>query len=103
MSATAQMAVKQLPKSRPPVRQELAKRLPIPAANRPAPVESARYAGLRYVSDTGPAITRRKSGASFTSLTPAGRVLRDVEDLQRIKSLVIPPAWTDVWISPDPR
>jgi DNA topoisomerase-1 len=103
MSATAQVSVKQLPKSWRPRRVQVAKRLPIPASNRPAPVESARSAGLRYVSDTGPGITRRKSGTSFTYLTPAGRVLRDAEDLQRIKSLVIPPAWTDVWISPDPR
>ena len=103
MSATAQVAVKQLPRSWRPVRQRLAKRLPIPAANRPAPVESARHAGLRYISDTGPGITRRKSKTGFTYLTPEGRVMRDVETLQRIKSLVIPPAWTDVWISPDPR
>ena len=66
-------------------------------------MESARHAGLRYISDTGPGITRRKSKTGFTYLTPEGRVLRDVETLQRIKSLVIPPAWTDVWISPDPR
>jgi DNA topoisomerase I len=66
-------------------------------------MESARYAGLRYIPDTGPGITRRKSGTGFTYLTPAGRVLRGLEDLHRIKSLVIPPAWTDVWISPDPR
>src|SRR4051812_6879353 len=103
MSATAQVSVKQLPKSWRPRRVQVAKRLPIPASNRPAPVESARSAGLRYVSDTVPGITRRKSGTSFTYLTPAGRVLRDAEDLQRIKSLVIPPAWTDVWITTDPR
>ncbi|MEO7276283.1 MAG: DNA topoisomerase IB [Vicinamibacterales bacterium] len=81
----------------------MAKRLPIPAANRPAPVESARSAGLRYLSDTGPGITRRQAKAGFTYLNPAGRVLRDVDDLQRITALVIPPAWTNVWISPDPR
>jgi len=103
MSATAQVAVSQLPRSWRPKPQRVAKRLPIPAAGRPAPMESARYAGLRYIPDTGPGITRRKSGTGFTYLTPAGRVLRGPEDLHRIKSLVIPPAWTDVWISPDPR
>ena len=103
MSAAARVTVKQLPKSWRPKPQRVVKRLPIPAANRPAPVESARHAGLRYITDTGPGITRRKSGNGFQYLTPTGRVLRDVDDLQRIKSLVIPPAWTDVWISPDPR
>ena len=67
------------------------------------PVQSARAAGLRYVSDLGPGIRRRRSGAAFTYLGVDGSVVRDKETIRRIKSLAIPPAWTDVWICPDPR
>jgi DNA topoisomerase-1 len=70
---------------------------------RPAPEESARAAGLRYTSDNTRGIQRRKAGDSFRYVTPTGQLLRDPVQLQRIKSLVIPPAWTDVWICPDPR
>ncbi len=63
------------------------------------PRESARAAGLRYVSDRKPGLQRRKSAKSFRYTTPDGKPVRDPEILARIKSLVIPPAWTDVWIS----
>ncbi|WP_447980022.1 DNA topoisomerase IB [Candidatus Nitrospira bockiana] len=68
-----------------------------------APVESARSAGLRYVSDTEPGIRRQKSGKGFVYRTPEGRVVRDAETLRRITSLAIPPAWRDVWICTDAR
>ncbi len=64
------------------------------------PVTSAHEAGLRYVSDESPGIRRRPSGKAFTYLGLDGKPLRDPEALRRIKSLVIPPAWTDVWICP---
>jgi DNA topoisomerase I len=64
-------------------------------------VESAQRAGLRYVSDRKPGITRRRRGKSFTYHTSSGAVVRDESTLQRIRSLVIPPAWTDVWICPE--
>ena len=64
------------------------------------PVESAKAAGLRYVTDEIPGIRRRKSGKGFTYIAPDGRTVRDPKELQRIRSLAIPPAWTDVWISP---
>jgi DNA topoisomerase-1 len=64
------------------------------------PVESARAAGLRYVSDTRPGISRHKHGKSFRYTTPDGAPVRDDKTLGRIKSIVIPPAWTNVWISP---
>jgi len=57
---------------------------------------------LNYVSDESPGIRRRRSGKGFSYLTPAGELIRDREILSRIRSLVIPPAWTDVWIAPDP-
>jgi DNA topoisomerase-1 len=66
------------------------------------PVESARLAGLRYVSETGPGIRRRRVGRGFVYLD-GGRRVRDAETLARIRSLVIPPAWRDVWICPTPN
>jgi DNA topoisomerase-1 len=79
---------------------------PSPRPNRragtPAPHESAKHAGLRYTSDTRPGIRRIRRGSAFTYRAPDGRVVRDAAELRRIKALVIPPAWTDVWISPDP-
>jgi len=67
------------------------------------PVQSARAAGLRYVSDLGPGIRRKRAGKAFSYFHPDGGLVRDREAIRRIKSLVIPPAWTDVWICPDPR
>ncbi len=67
------------------------------------PAESARAAGLRYVSDLTPGIRRKRSGKAFTYEDPDGQTVRDKETLKRIKSLVIPPAWTDVWICPSAR
>jgi DNA topoisomerase I len=66
----------------------------------PDPVESAQTAGLRYVSDTTPGIRRRRSGRGFSYVGPDGRVVRDQATLARIRSLAIPPAYTDVWICP---
>jgi DNA topoisomerase I len=62
------------------------------------PVESARAAGLRYVTDQTPGIRRQRSGKGFVYVDPDGRRLRDAEELLRIKRLAIPPAWRDVWI-----
>lgn len=49
----------------------------------------------------GPRFNRRRSGRGFRYLSPAGESVTDPETLRRIKALVIPPAWTDVWICPD--
>jgi DNA topoisomerase-1 len=64
----------------------------------PHPEQSARAAGLRYVSDASPGIERLASGKSFRYVTPAGSAVRDTETLARIRSLAVPPAWRDVWI-----
>jgi DNA topoisomerase I len=61
---------------------------------------SARAAGLRYVNDQGPGIVRRRRGKGFTYLGVDSRPIKGVRTLNRIRSLVIPPAWTDVWICP---
>ncbi|MEO8293986.1 MAG: DNA topoisomerase IB [Gemmatimonadota bacterium] len=63
-------------------------------------VESAVAAGLRYVSDVMPGIRRKKAGAGVFYLYPDGSRVQDEAELKRIRSLVIPPAWTDVWICP---
>jgi len=64
------------------------------------PVESARAAGLRYVTDDEPGIRRRKSGKGFTYRDPQGKTVKDPKVIERIRKLAIPPAWTDVWICP---
>ena len=67
------------------------------------PVQSARAAGLRYVTDLNPGIRRKRAGKAFTYVDSDGHALRDRETIKRIKSLAIPPAWTDVWICTDRR
>jgi DNA topoisomerase-1 len=67
------------------------------------PEESAKAAGLRYVTDTKPGIQRKPWRKTFRYFNPDGTMLRDTDTLARIKSLVVPPAWTDVWICPNPK
>ena len=62
-------------------------------------VESAKSAGLRYVVDDKPGITRKRAGKGFSFAFPDGTRVRDKETLARIRKLAIPPAWTRVWIS----
>jgi DNA topoisomerase-1 len=62
--------------------------------------DSAANAGLRYVSDTAPGFSRRRAGLGFVFLGLDGKPIRDEDQLRRIKALMIPPAWTDVWICP---
>jgi DNA topoisomerase I len=64
------------------------------------PREAALAAGLRYVSDQSPGISRRRNGASFSYYDREGRHLRDPAELKRIRFLAIPPAWDRVWICP---
>ena len=64
---------------------------------------AAKEAGLRYVSDTMPGIRRERRGRSFVYRGPDGAAIRDPETLARIRSLAIPPAYHDVWISPLPN
>ncbi len=60
----------------------------------------AQKAGLRYVTDKSPGFSRKKSGGSFTYFNTKGERITDPEVIQRINSLAIPPAYTDVWICP---
>lgn len=76
----------------------------IATGNAGAPSEDApavaRKVGLRYVDDSKPGITRHKTRAGFRYVGPDGKPVRDEEALERIRSLAIPPAWTEVWICP---
>ena len=67
------------------------------------PVESAEEAGLRYVTDDGPGIRRRRAGRAWSYVGTDGRPIRDPARIAWFKRLAIPPAWTDVWICPDRR
>jgi DNA topoisomerase-1 len=68
------------------------------------PVQSAKDAGLRYVTDAKPGFTRKRQGKkSFRYFDEDGKPLKDAATLARIRSLVIPPAWKEVWICPSPN
>jgi DNA topoisomerase IB len=76
----------------------------MPSAKRSdTPIKAAKRAGLVYVSDAEPGIRRVRSGRGFAYRRPRGGRVRDARTLARIRSLAIPPAYTDVWICPDPR
>ena len=65
------------------------------------PRRMARAARLRYVNDDEPGISRRRAGKGWAYYDANGKLIRDREVRERITSLVIPPAWTDVWICAD--
>jgi DNA topoisomerase-1 len=67
------------------------------------PVESAKSAGLRYDSDARPGIMRKRWRTGFRYFDAEGAQVHEPETLARIKSLVVPPAWNDVWICPNPK
>ena len=60
-------------------------------------------AGLRHVDDGRPGVRRVRAGIGFRYLDADGRPVRDPDELERIRGLAIPPAWTDVWICADSR
>ncbi|MBE7217191.1 MAG: DNA topoisomerase IB [Caulobacteraceae bacterium] len=63
----------------------------------------AKAAGLRYVDETAPGLGRKKAGKGFSYTGLDGKPIRDGDEIDRIRKLAIPPAYTDVWISPDAR
>ena len=63
-------------------------------------IDAAEEAGLRYVSDDRPGYTRKAKGDDLDWLDADGEPIRDEQRLLRIKRLAIPPAWTEVWVSP---
>lgn len=64
---------------------------------------AAEAAGLTYVSDALPGITRKRAGTGFAYYGRGGALIRDGAERRRIAALAIPPAWTEVWICPDPN
>jgi DNA topoisomerase-1 len=71
--------------------------------NGPATAADARRAGLSYVADDAPGIRRIANRNGFAYRDGKGRQVRDPETRARIKRLAVPPAWTEVWICPDPE
>jgi DNA topoisomerase-1 len=60
--------------------------------------EAAQLSGLRYVSDDAPGLRRKRAGKGFAYLQPDGARISERQVIARLRSLAIPPAWTDVWI-----
>ena len=58
---------------------------------------------LHYVDDTQPGLTRKKLRGKFAYFDSAGQRITDPDEIKRINSLAVPPAYTDVWICADPR
>lgn len=77
------------------IEKEAAQAVPIP--------DDLKGTGLVWASDEAPGLTRRRQGKGFSYRTPDGAAVRDAATLARIRSLAIPPAWTQVWISLDPN
>jgi len=65
------------------------------AGSDPAEVKAA---GLCYVTDKQPGIRREPDGDGFRYIASDGSVIEDEKTLERIKSLGIPPAYTNVWV-----
>lgn len=66
-----------------------------------ADIAAAHEAGLRYVTSRQKGIERVRSGTGFRYRTRDGSSVNDETTLKRIRSLAVPPAWTDVWICAD--
>jgi DNA topoisomerase-1 len=58
---------------------------------------------LRRSDPRRPGLTRRRAGKGWVYLDPDGRRVTDPDTVERIRALVIPPAWKDVWICPYPN
>ena len=74
-----------------------------PAPDSHDPIAAAKSAHLRYVTNEGPGIRRERDGEKFRYVTPDGSPVDDTATLARIRSIALPPAYTDVWICPDAR
>lgn len=63
---------------------------------------AVKVGGLKYVSDTGGGISRKRSGKGFRYFHPSGRAITCKDEIARINQLAVPPAYVDVWICPTP-
>jgi DNA topoisomerase-1 len=77
--------------------EDIAPVSPVENADPPA---AAKAAGLRYVNDNKPGIRRERTDEGFRYFDAKGEPVDEETTLKRIKSLAIPPAWTEVWICP---
>ncbi|MFD1798106.1 DNA topoisomerase IB [Paracoccus aurantiacus] len=78
----------------------------MPKDTKPAivdPEDAAESAGLSYVSDDAPGISRVRAGKGFSYRGANGQTITDPKRRKRLNALAIPPAWQDVWICADPR
>ncbi len=76
----------------------------LPSAWRMVQRQAKKLTRLRHVDDAGtPGIRRVGRPGHFRYVGPNGRPLSEPREIQRIRLLAIPPAWTDVWICPDPN
>jgi DNA topoisomerase-1 len=78
---------------------------PAGAAKRDAADPAALHcqaAGLTYVDDSGTGITRKRTGDAFHYYSTLGKRIQNAKEIARINALAIPPAYTEVWICPDP-
>jgi DNA topoisomerase-1 len=66
-------------------------------------IQAASEAGLRYVRDDEPGLTRLRRGKGWSYHSPDGSLIRDRKVRDRIAAMAIPPAWKDVWICRDAR
>jgi DNA topoisomerase-1 len=99
-AAVFSQACERQPPARPARWPELSHMEP-PMADAPFPaLRDAAPPDLVFASDDEPGIRRRRRGKGFMYVAPDGATVRDPATLQRIRKLAIPPAWTDVWISP---
>jgi DNA topoisomerase-1 len=64
---------------------------------------AASAAGLHYASDARPGVRRRRRNGHFVYVDPRGAIIRDRAAIKRYNALAVPPAYREVWISPDPR
>ena len=85
-------------KKEPKRRQKQSRSLRVAAPG----ADSARAAGLHYATDTSEGIRRVRCGRGFMYRNANGRIVRDRATLARIRALVLPPAWRDVRVAPDP-
>lgn len=74
---------------------------PTPLVEQDDPEALARAAGLVYVSDAEPGWRRRRRGKGFSYHRADGSLLTG-EDRARVEALVVPPAWTEVWLCDRP-
>ncbi|WP_245906543.1 DNA topoisomerase IB [Teichococcus aestuarii] len=72
---------------------------PRPKVPSPSP-DMPRIAGLRYVSDETPGLTRRRSGKGWSFRDARGAPVKDKAVIARLRALAVPPAWTEVWLCP---